>query len=166
MRSVLQEKYLIPTDEADGLASFLEPQLQLDPLKRATAWSMTSHSWLDGIVVAGDALPGGHDESEINLTPAAIEQTAVPHANTDADIAEAVSADPNSADALKPLAPKNGSAAPRPASPTASKGPASTLTPPKTKPAGPKLKSLKGNPSAAEVHKTSPDPVISKSPPS
>lgn len=164
LRSVLQEKYLIPPDEADGLAAFLEPQLQLDPLKRATAWSMTSHGWLEGIVVAGDELPGGHDGAEeATLTPAVIEQTAVPHSNTDADIAEAVSADPNTADALKPLAPKNGTVAP-----VSSKDAPSTVSPPKPlKPAGPKqLQSLKGSPSAAEVHKTSPDPIVSKSPPS
>lgn len=52
--SVLHEKYLLPKEEADLIASFLNPMLRLHPDKRAKAGEMTHHAWLDGIVVQGE----------------------------------------------------------------------------------------------------------------
>ena len=41
-------------EEADALASFLEPMLRLHPDKRAKAADLIHHRWLDGIVVQGE----------------------------------------------------------------------------------------------------------------
>ncbi|KAK9829340.1 hypothetical protein WJX72_005262 [[Myrmecia] bisecta] len=45
---VLAEKYSLPEDEAQSLASFLTPMLDFVPEKRATAAQMLKHPWLDG----------------------------------------------------------------------------------------------------------------------
>lgn len=52
--SVLHEKYLLPKDEAELIASFLNPMLRLHPDKRAKAGEMKDHAWLDGVVVQGE----------------------------------------------------------------------------------------------------------------
>ncbi|KAI0806602.1 kinase-like protein [Fomes fomentarius] len=52
--SVLHDKYLLPKEEADMIASFLNPMLRLNPDKRAKASELTHHAWLDGIVVQGE----------------------------------------------------------------------------------------------------------------
>jgi len=52
--SVLHEKYLLPKEEADLIASFLNPMLRLHPEKRAKAGEMKDHAWLDAIVVQGE----------------------------------------------------------------------------------------------------------------
>jgi serine/threonine-protein kinase SRPK3 len=54
LSSVLHEKYLLPKEEADLIASFLSPMLRLHPEKRTKAGEMTHHAWLDGIVVQGE----------------------------------------------------------------------------------------------------------------
>lgn len=54
LTSVLHEKYLLPKEEADLIASFLNPMLRLHPEKRAKAVEMAHHSWLDGIAVQGE----------------------------------------------------------------------------------------------------------------
>lgn len=54
LSSVLHEKYLLPKEEADLIASFLNPLLRLHPEKRAKAGEMTHHTWLDGIAVQGE----------------------------------------------------------------------------------------------------------------
>jgi serine/threonine-protein kinase SRPK3 len=54
LSSVLHEKYLLPKEEADLIASFLNPMLRLHPEKRTKAGEMTHHAWLDGIVVQGE----------------------------------------------------------------------------------------------------------------
>jgi serine/threonine-protein kinase SRPK3 len=51
---VLHEKYLLPKEEADLIASFLNPMLRLHPEKRAKSGEMKDHAWLDGIVVQGE----------------------------------------------------------------------------------------------------------------
>lgn len=38
------------------LESFLEPMLNLNPDKRATAQAMLTHEWLDGVIVQGASL--------------------------------------------------------------------------------------------------------------
>ncbi|BGP18484.1 hypothetical protein JCM10213v2_006550 [Rhodosporidiobolus nylandii] len=54
MHSVLQDKYLIPEAEAKMLESFLQPMLNLNPDKRATARDMLEHEWLNGVIVQGE----------------------------------------------------------------------------------------------------------------
>jgi serine/threonine-protein kinase SRPK3 len=52
--SVLQEKYLMPQEEAARLASFLTPMLKLHPDKRASSSDLLDHAWLEGIIVQGE----------------------------------------------------------------------------------------------------------------
>ena len=52
--AVLHDKYLLPKEEADMIASFLNPMLRLNPDKRAKASELIHHAWLDGIVVQGE----------------------------------------------------------------------------------------------------------------
>ncbi|PWN53568.1 kinase-like protein [Violaceomyces palustris] len=52
--SVLQEKYLMPFNEANQLSSFLLPMLRLHPDKRSSARDLLTHEWLEGIVVQGE----------------------------------------------------------------------------------------------------------------
>ena len=54
LSSVLHEKYLLPKEEAELIASFLNPMLRLHPDKRSKAGEMAHHAWLDGIVVQGE----------------------------------------------------------------------------------------------------------------
>ncbi|WFD29130.1 non-specific serine/threonine protein kinase [Malassezia sp. CBS 17886] len=52
--SVLQEKYLLPHDRSDDLASFLLPMLRLNPNERAAAREALAHAWLHGVVTQGE----------------------------------------------------------------------------------------------------------------
>jgi len=52
--AVLHDKYLLPEEEADLIASFLTPMLRLNPEKRARASELIHHAWLDGVVVQGE----------------------------------------------------------------------------------------------------------------
>ncbi|UZJ54307.1 hypothetical protein CBS101457_003627 [Exobasidium rhododendri] len=52
--SVLQEKYLMPQEEATKLASFLSPMIKLHPDKRANAHDLLDHKWIEGIMVQGE----------------------------------------------------------------------------------------------------------------
>ena len=52
--AVLHEKYLLPADQAELIASFLTPMMRLQPDKRAKASELVHHTWLDGIVVQGE----------------------------------------------------------------------------------------------------------------
>ncbi|KAM0755849.1 kinase-like protein [Meredithblackwellia eburnea MCA 4105] len=54
LHSVLQDKYLISEAEALQLESFLEPMLNLNPEKRATAQQMLTDKWLEGVIVQGE----------------------------------------------------------------------------------------------------------------
>ncbi|KAG6873152.1 hypothetical protein C0995_002306 [Termitomyces sp. Mi166 len=54
LSSVLHDKYLFPSTEADALAGFLTPMLRLHPEKRASAREMAGHAWLGGVVVQGE----------------------------------------------------------------------------------------------------------------
>lgn len=51
---VLHQKYLFAADDAEALASFLEPMLRLHPEKRAKAADLIHHRWLDGVIVQGE----------------------------------------------------------------------------------------------------------------
>lgn len=98
LQSVLSEKYLMPLPEANKLASFLMPMLQIHPDKRAMAKAMSEHEWLDGILVQGE-----------------LEQLARAHlqatGRSDADASEqmeglernAAQYDQDALDALKPI---------------------------------------------------------------
>ncbi|CEH14273.1 serine threonine-protein kinase [Ceraceosorus bombacis] len=52
--SVLQEKYLMPFEDANKLSSFLLPMLKLHPDKRASGKDLLDHEWLEGILVEGE----------------------------------------------------------------------------------------------------------------
>lgn len=54
LEAVLHDKYLLPKEEADLIASFLTPMLRLHPEKRAKAGELTHHAWLDAVVVQGE----------------------------------------------------------------------------------------------------------------
>ena len=54
LEAVLHEKYLLPKEEADLIASFLNPMLRLNPEKRARASDLIHHKWLEGVVVQGE----------------------------------------------------------------------------------------------------------------
>ncbi|KAG6864396.1 hypothetical protein C0991_009885 [Blastosporella zonata] len=54
LESVLHDKYLFPSAEADAFAAFLTPMLRLHPDKRARAAELVCHRWLDGVVVQGE----------------------------------------------------------------------------------------------------------------
>eukprot|EP01006_Ploeotia_vitrea_P036520 TRINITY_DN66028_c6_g1_i1.p1 TRINITY_DN66028_c6_g1~~TRINITY_DN66028_c6_g1_i1.p1 ORF type:complete len:745 (+),score=378.50 TRINITY_DN66028_c6_g1_i1:260-2236(+) len=49
LENVLYEKYKLPRDEADQLASFLKPMLNFNPAQRATAADALTHPWLAGL---------------------------------------------------------------------------------------------------------------------
>ena len=51
---VLVDKYLLPKDQAELIASFLTPMLRLHPEKRAKAHELVHHKLLDGVVVQGE----------------------------------------------------------------------------------------------------------------
>ncbi|KAF9285892.1 serine/threonine protein kinase, CMGC group [Mortierella antarctica] len=46
LQDVIHEKYMLPREKADFLASFLGKMLMLDPVQRASAGEMAQHSWL------------------------------------------------------------------------------------------------------------------------
>jgi serine/threonine-protein kinase SRPK3 len=54
LSSVLHDKYLFPKENADEIASFLGPMLRLHPDRRGKASELTSHPWVEAIVVQGD----------------------------------------------------------------------------------------------------------------
>ena len=54
LEAVLGDKYLLPKEEGELIASFLNPMLRLHPEKRAKAGELMHHSWLEGIVVQGE----------------------------------------------------------------------------------------------------------------
>ncbi|KAL9939194.1 hypothetical protein V8E36_002007 [Tilletia maclaganii] len=52
--SVLQEKYLMPFEEANQLSTFLLPMLRLHPERRAPARDLIEHTWIGQIKVQGE----------------------------------------------------------------------------------------------------------------
>lgn len=46
LQDVIHEKYMLPREKADFLASFLGKMLVLDPAQRASAGEMAQHPWL------------------------------------------------------------------------------------------------------------------------
>lgn len=66
LEAVLHDKYLFPKDEADAISAFLTPMLQLHPERRAKAFELVHHAWLDGITVQGeiDVIRQAEEEEE------------------------------------------------------------------------------------------------------
>ncbi|KAI5117329.1 hypothetical protein M0805_008737 [Coniferiporia weirii] len=54
LEAVLHDKYLLPKEQSDLIASFLTPMLRLYPDKRARASELVHHAWLDGVIVQGE----------------------------------------------------------------------------------------------------------------
>lgn len=106
---MLQEKYLIPENEARDLVSFLEPMLAPDPSKRATAAQMLQNDWVRDVIVRG--------EEELAEREAELAQ------GTNPQITTAPLASPSAADALKPA---SASTTPEPPVPAASTSSASS----------------------------------------
>ncbi|KDR84538.1 hypothetical protein GALMADRAFT_133811 [Galerina marginata CBS 339.88] len=52
--AVLHEKYLLPKDEAEAVATFVTPTLHPDPHRRATASELVRQEWLQHTVVQGE----------------------------------------------------------------------------------------------------------------
>lgn len=55
LEAVLHDKYLFPKDEAEAIAEFLNPMMQLSSDKRAKASELVGHPWLGGVTVQGEA---------------------------------------------------------------------------------------------------------------
>ncbi|SNX85196.1 related to dis1-suppressing protein kinase dsk1 [Melanopsichium pennsylvanicum] len=98
--SVLQEKYLMPYNEANELSTFLTPMLRLHPEKRAGARESLDHSWIDGIVVQG--------EIEQAMRQAGIDVDALV-ASSPSGRSLPPGLTPSEADALKPVGSVGGS---------------------------------------------------------
>lgn len=93
--SVLQEKYLMPYNEANELQSFLMPMLRLHPEKRAGARELLDHSWIEGIVVQG--------EIEQAMRQAGIDVDALVAGTSPSGRTLPPGLTPSEADALKPV---------------------------------------------------------------
>lgn len=52
---LLSSQYKFTLQEADGIASFLLPMLEVDPERRASAQALLSHPWLEAGAVITDA---------------------------------------------------------------------------------------------------------------
>ncbi|KAH9921034.1 kinase-like protein [Fomitopsis serialis] len=104
--SVLHDKYLLPKEEADLIASFLTPMLRLHPDKRAPASELVHHKWLEGIAVQGevDVMRRQEDErrrKQIDGSSRAASKQ--PLKDSDADAMKPVDADPTSPQSLSGL---------------------------------------------------------------
>ncbi|GAA96319.1 uncharacterized protein L969DRAFT_95417 [Mixia osmundae IAM 14324] len=103
LESVLMEKYLINEDDAEHLRSFLEPMLNFHPDKRAPADVMIKHTWLEGIMVAGEMEAVERERSE--SAPVEVPEVVMnsDHTLSAASARQIVDLHPDAADALKPL---------------------------------------------------------------
>jgi len=83
----------LPKEEADLIASFLNPMLRLHPEKRSKAGEMTHHAWFDGIVVQGelDVIRRAEEEEQKkkNEAPEPV-GTDEPHSPTEDDEKDAM----------------------------------------------------------------------------
>ncbi|KAJ7843094.1 kinase-like domain-containing protein [Mycena olivaceomarginata] len=88
--AVLHDKYLFPQPDADAMADFLLPMLQLDPDQRMTAGELVSHEWLGDVpdiertfdLSSGDATTssGGEEDAVVAHTSLAFEgEEETPH---------------------------------------------------------------------------------------
>ncbi len=98
---MLHDKYLLPKEEADMIASFLSPMLRLNPDKRAKASELIHHAWLDGIVVQGEIdIIRRAEEEEARRKRQAQAEANKSQAQVDKDNAALAASD---ADAMKPV---------------------------------------------------------------
>jgi len=95
----LHEKYLLAKEEADLIASFLNPMLRLHPEKRAKAGEMNHHAWLDGITVQG----------ELDVIRRAEEEEQKKHEASESEDTEEL---PSATDAMKPVDENGGTGEP------------------------------------------------------
>ncbi|KAK4703049.1 serine/threonine-protein kinase SRPK3, partial [Phenoliferia sp. Uapishka_3] len=134
LHSVLQDKYLISEPESMQLESFLQPMLNLNPDKRATAHQMLTDKWLDGVIVQGEIevhlaneakLNGTEEEERIEKGKATAQEIGMDVESIGVRNASIV--DPNLVAALRPIDATlnaNGTAPPPP--PSTATNPAST----------------------------------------
>ncbi|KAG2134475.1 hypothetical protein DEU56DRAFT_809277, partial [Suillus clintonianus] len=94
LESVLHDKYLFPKEEADTISAFLTPMLQLHPERRAKAFELVHHTWLDAIMVQG----------EIDVIRRADEEEAMRRKSSQQlQLEGALDADEVTVDAMKPV---------------------------------------------------------------
>ena len=106
LSEVLHDKYLLPREEADMIASFLNPMLRLIPEKRAKASELIHHAWLEGVVVQGeiDIIRRAEDE-EARRKRADAESSAQAQTRTAGgkENADRVAVKDSDVDAMKPV---------------------------------------------------------------
>ena len=109
LEAVLHDKYLLPKEEAELIASFLNPMLRLNPDKRAKASELIHHAWLDGVVVQGeiDTIRRAEDEEARRKREAASSsseaQTAASTQSGKENALPPVSLPVEDVDAMKPV---------------------------------------------------------------
>ncbi|KAI0927813.1 hypothetical protein AcW1_005233 [Taiwanofungus camphoratus] len=102
--AVLHDKYLLPKEEADLIASFLNPMLRLHPDKRAPASELIHHKWLDSVVVQGEIdVMRRAEEERRRKQAAAAGGAAGATAERGASGKQALSLKDSEADAMKPV---------------------------------------------------------------
>ena len=101
----MHEKYLLPKEEADLIASFLNPMLRLHPDKRSKAGEMTHHAWFEGIVVQG--------ELDVIRRAEEDEQKKKNEAPEPVDTDEVPPTDEDEKDAMKPVDENGGPSGPK-----------------------------------------------------
>ncbi|KAM5535771.1 hypothetical protein V8D89_010585 [Ganoderma adspersum] len=105
LESVLHDKYLLPKEEAELIASFLNPMLRLNPDKRAKASELIHHAWLDGVVVQGeiDTIRRAEDEEARRKREAASSEAQATAASQSGKENVPVSVPVEDVDAMKPV---------------------------------------------------------------
>ncbi|KAM5533702.1 hypothetical protein V8D89_012669 [Ganoderma adspersum] len=105
LESVLHDKYLLPKEEAELIASFLNPMLRLNPDKRAKASELIHHAWLDGVVVQGeiDTIRRAEDEEARRKREAASSEAQAATATQSGKENVPVSVPVEDVDAMKPV---------------------------------------------------------------
>ena len=100
---VLHDKYLLPKDVSDMIASFLNPMLRLVPEKRAKASELIHHAWLEGIVVQGEIDVIRRAEEEDARRRESVPTRPVPISAVQAATKHLQQEEANEADAMKPV---------------------------------------------------------------
>ncbi|KAI0736368.1 kinase-like protein [Fomitopsis betulina] len=105
LEAVLHDKYLLPKEEADLIASFLTPMLRLHPDKRAPASELVHHKWLESVVVQGEIDVMRRQEEERRRKQAEGSKSAGKRSlnTSDADAMKPVDMDPTSPQSVSGL---------------------------------------------------------------
>ncbi|TFY57891.1 hypothetical protein EVJ58_g6747 [Rhodofomes roseus] len=103
--AVLHDKYLLPKEEADLIASFLTPMLRLHPDKRAPASELIHHKWLEDVVVQGeiDVMRRQEEERRRKHTEGSRSAGKQPMKDSNADAMKPVDTDPTSPQSMSGL---------------------------------------------------------------